>query len=222
MAQLTGYFQIDASDRASEGTRSQPSTPISRSRDRNRSRKDETTVPFRIPSTERDTKQMDKYTKAKVTGSHSTDIPKKKSRSRSVLTNSPPSPARSISLNIVTTQRISGDFSNDSLSLGKAPPTVSSPSPSRRRLRVPSFTHVRCLNCDQQFVVHKTPRSSSSSSNSEDFCSGECRCSFLATGIDQQYFGYRQERSSESQTFVLNSSDDEDMNVDSDEDDDYD
>ena len=220
MAQLTGYFQIDASDRASEG-RSQPSTPISCSRDRNRSRKDETTVPFRIPSVERDTKQMDKLTKAKVTGSHSTDIPKKKSRSRSVLTNSPPSPARSISLNIVTTQRTSGDFSNDSLSLGKAPPTVSSPSPSRQK-RVPSFTHVRCLNCDQQFVVHKTPRNNNSSSSNGDFCSGECRCSFLATGIDQQYLGYRQERSSESQTFVLNSSDDEDMNADSDEDDDYD
>jgi hypothetical protein len=215
------FMRIDASERAGDGSRSQPSTPVSRSKPKNnRSSNESKAVPFRIPSSYEEPKHIAKVTGSPVSNNTNIPTPKKNSRTRSVLTNSPPSPARSSASSLhLDTQRDSGDFSSsESLFLSDAaPPTVSSPSPSRRR--VSSFTHVRCLNCDQQFVVHRTPRNSPS--NNGDFCSGECRCSFLATGIDQQYLGYREERSSAAQTFVLNSSDDEDMNVDS-EDDDYD
>ena len=50
-----------------------------------------------------------------------------------------------------------------------------------------SFTHIRCLNCQNQYVV--SARRSPGKHDSE-FCSGECRCSFLAAGIETTYGGH--------------------------------
>ena len=51
-----------------------------------------------------------------------------------------------------------------------------------------SFSHERCLNCNSQFIVNtSSPPCNPTRSINGEFCSGECRCSFLASAIDRQY-----------------------------------
>ena len=58
----------------------------------------------------------------------------------------------------------------------------------KERRRTTSFTHARCMNCNSQFIVNtSSPPCNPTRSINGEFCSGECRCSFLASAIDQQY-----------------------------------
>ena len=76
-----------------------------------------------------------------------------------------------------------------------------------------SFSHARCMNCNSQFIVNisSSPRNPTRSISGE-FCSGECRCSFLASGIDQQYC-----TNETSQTFMMSNSSGDDMDSSDDE-----
>jgi hypothetical protein len=70
------------------------------------------------------------------------------------------------------------------------------------RKRENSFSYLRCMNCNQQFLVSKrSPRNA----DDGDFCSGECHMSFLAAGIRQQY------GSGEEILNYLDSSDEDDV-----------
>ena len=58
----------------------------------------------------------------------------------------------------------------------------------KKNERKSSFSHERCLNCNSQFIVNtSSPPCNPTRSINGEFCSGECRCSFLASAIDRQY-----------------------------------
>jgi hypothetical protein len=78
---------------------------------------------------------------------------------------------------------------------------------AKEKPRTNSFTHTRCMNCNSQFIVNtsSSPRNPARSISGE-FCSGECRCSFLASGIDQQY---HETNETFIETFIDSSDDDE-------------
>ena len=58
----------------------------------------------------------------------------------------------------------------------------------KEKPRTNSFSHERCLNCNSQFIVNtSSPPCNPTRSINGEFCSGECRCSFLASAIDHQY-----------------------------------
>jgi hypothetical protein len=184
------------------GTNSAPATP------RRRSKTPTKNVPFRIPDETSVSSQNGKTYTLII----SNNTPPKNIRTTSSSSATPPStPSPALEKDVSRSK--SDSFSYDySLSMSRENTEV-----SPKIFRSGSFTHVRCLNCNQQFIVNtKSPASDASlrGNMTDEFCSGECRCSFLATGIDQQY--HYNARASLS-TFVLNSSD-EDMNLDDDDD----
>ena len=106
-------------------------------------------------------------------------------RAATQLQKAPASPARSIRVN--TSYKLAREIDE-----GFGPP----------RKRENSFSYLRCMNCNQQFLVSKrSPRNA----DDGDFCSGECHMSFLAAGIRQQY------GSGEEILNYLDSSDEDDV-----------
>ena len=105
-------------------------------------------------------------------------------RAATQLQKAPASPARSIRVN--TSYKLAREIDE-----GFGPP----------RKRENSFSYLRCMNCNQQFLVSiRSPRNA----DDGDFCSGECHMSFLAAGIRQQY-------GSEEILNYLDSSDEDDV-----------
>ena len=83
-----------------------------------------------------------------------------------------------------------------------------------------SFTHQRCSNCDKQFVVQNTPRAmramaqNNSLGMDDVFCSGECRCSYIASGYEysraaQRAGGSARNQQSDYESFGESDSDDD-------------
>ena len=202
MALLSGFFRLGSPSRRANGIRSAPSTPQRNPREAT----EESLTPFRIPNEKNDHKKNIEEPAFKETPPQI--IITRASRGSSSTVTPPESPARSHSLGASSQRKRPADLNCDMII--KNEPTIRS-SPTRVS-RSGSFTHVRCLNCNQQFIVNNrtSPKLSQSSNLNGDFCSGECRCSFLATGIDQQY-NYKKDS---SVSFVFNNSDDEEMNLD--------
>ena len=93
--------------------------------------------------------------------------PTQRDRAATQLQKAPASPARSIRVN--TSYKVARVIDE-----GFGPP----------RKRENSFSYLRCMNCNQQFLVSKrSPRNA----DDGDFCSGECHMSFLVAGIRQLY-----------------------------------
>ena len=86
-------------------------------------------------------------------------------------------------------------------------------SAEKKVTRTNSFSHARCRNCNSQFIVKLSPPCNSTRRINGEFCSGECRCSFLASAIDQQYC-----RNKTSKTFVMSNSSGDDMDSSSSDD----
>ena len=117
--------------------------------------------------------------------------PTQRDRAATQLQKAPASSARSISAIKVNTSLNTSYKVVCVIDEGFGPP----------RKRENSFSYLRCMNCNQQFLVSKrSPRNA----DDGDFCSGECHMSFLAAGIRQQY------GSEEIILNYLDSSDDDD------------
>ena len=180
-------------------SRSQPSTPERTSTG--------SVGPFIIPSHSPD---LNKNVSVAKHNKNHHNLPSP-GRSRAITkTNSPPRTNASLHVDtsIFSANQSFEEFSRDSFEDSS---TVSSPS-SPLRKRNSSFTHIRCLNCQNQYVV--SARRSPGKHDSE-FCSGECRCSFLAAGIETTYGGHndqqqKQQGESMAMSFVLSSDDEED------------
>jgi len=117
--------------------------------------------------------------------------PTTRDRAATQLQKAPASSARSISAIKVNTSLNTSYKVARVIDEGFGPP----------RKRENSFSYLRCMNCNQQFLVSKrSPRNA----DDGDFCSGECHMSFLVAGIRQQY------GSEEIILNYLDSSDDDD------------
>lgn len=91
--------------------------------------------------------------------------------------------------------------------LGKSQIKTTGTPPGSPNTKRTSSKFLRCLNCESQFVV---PSCRSPRSNHGDFCSGECRCSFLVDGKLATYEQTENKTTSWDNKFVLDSSGDED------------
>ena len=171
-------------------------------------------ISFRIPSmSEGIIKKLANSPTAIINCGNSHESP---ARGRAITRTPPGSPTHTMHVDTsnltISARRSSSSASSCDMFIGDGPPTLRSPG---TRKRTCSFTHLRCMNCNQQFLVsNRSPRSA----DDGDFCSGECRCSFLASGVDQQYgcMNNSQFGSEAAMTFVLNSSEDEEDDEDHD------